>query len=196
MTVDSPGRVGATRLEWTFALVIGLSASGFAFHFPGSYGEPAIHLGAGIFGLIIGAVNGAIVGALVGLAIRAPSSSIGRLVAAMSACIGITHGIFDGSSTELPLIAYALLAGITVASVFALAFGDRTARSMVVITLSWGVGIWLASLLGDAIGLPLEETPYGWALDHAFDGLVTGLIWGAATSAIGLPDRLRKRAWD
>jgi hypothetical protein len=33
----------------------------------------------------------------------------------------------------------------------------------------------------------------GWAQDHAWDGLVTGLVWGTATAVIGLPDALRRR---
>lgn len=182
------------QVAWVVAAVITLSASGFAFHFPGSYGEPTFDTASAIFGLILGAVNGAAVGLFMGLAIRAPKAVVGRLTIAMAIAIGATHGTFDGSSTTLPPAFYALLAGLLVAAGFALCCEERAPLSMAVIGLAWGLGIWSAGLVGNALGLPREATPIGWAIDHATDGAVTGLVWGIATAANGLPSRLRLRS--
>lgn len=181
------------QFVWVVAAVVALSASGFVLHFPGSYGEPVFDAAAAIFGLIMGTVNGAAVGFFMGLALRAPGAAVGRLTIAMALAVGVTHGIFDGSSTGLPLAAYALLAGLLVAAIFALVCEERTPLSLAVIGLAWGLGIWFAGLVGNALGLPWEETPIGWSIDHATDGAVTGLVWGIATAANGLPLRLRTK---
>lgn len=183
--------MGLITITWVVAAVAGLFLGGFVLHFPGSYGESTFGPPAAVFGLILGAVNGAVVGLLLGLAIRAPRRVIGRLTLAMAGAVGVTHAIFDGSSTVLPLVAYALIAGIVVAAIFARLFDERSAISMAVIGLGWAGGIVLATLAGGWLGLPWTETPMGWAIDHATDGVGTALVWSIATAAIGLPGRLR-----
>ena len=69
---------------------------------------------------------------------------------------------------------------------------ERRPSALAIIGFAWAVGLVAGGWSGNALGLPLTETPMGWAQDHAWDGLVTGLVWGTATAVIGLPDSLRR----
>lgn len=178
-------------LAWIVALTVGLLAGGFAFHFPGSYGEPTVSVGAAIFGFILGAVNGLLVGLLAWIALRLPRSAASRLLLALVLIVGATHALNDGSSTQVPFVVVQVLAGLAAAAVAAWALGLRRPSDLAVVGGAWAVGLVVAGWSGDVIGLPLTETPVGWAQDHAWDGLVTGLVWGAATAAVGLSERLR-----
>lgn len=180
----------ARSLAWILATVFGLSAGGFVLHFPGSYGEPAWSLGAGLFGLIIGFANGAVLGALQWLATGAGRRIGARLILAMGLGVGITHGLHDGSATTLSYPLLALVCGVAVAGVVAALVGERGRSAIAVGGLAWAGGLVLASYVGGWLGLPFEETPVGWSTDHAVDGIVVGLVWGAATAVGGLPDRL------
>lgn len=178
-------------LAWIIAVTIGLLAGGFVFHFPGSYGEPTFSIGAAIFGFILGAVNGLLIGLLARIALRLPRSAAGRLFLALVLIVGTTHALNDGSSTRLPFALVQALAGLAAAAVAAWVLGVRRPSDLAVVGGAWAVGLAVAGWSGDVIGLPLTETPVGWAQDHAWDGLVTGLVWGAATAFLGLPERLR-----
>jgi hypothetical protein len=180
-----------TRLAWIVAITLGLLGGGFAFHFPGSYGEPVWSVGATVFGFIIGAVNGLFVGALAWMALRLSRPEGGRLLVAMAVMVGGTHALNDGSSTQLPFAIVQLLAGLVAAGTAAWILGVRRPSAIAIIGFAWTVGLVVAGWSGDILGLPLTETPLGWAQDHAWDGLVTGLVWGIATAAVGLPGMLR-----
>ena len=181
-----------TRLAWIVAITLGLLGGGFAFHFPGSYGEPVWSVGAAVFGFIIGAVNGLFVGALAWMALRLSRPEGGRLLVAMAVMVGGTHALNDGSSTQLPFAIVQLLAGLVAAGTAAWILGVRRPSAIAIIGFAWTVGLVVAGWSGDILGLPLTETPLGWAQDHAWDGLVTGLVWGTATATVGLPETLRR----
>lgn len=182
-----------TRLAWIVAITLGLLGGGFAFHFPGSYGEPVWSVGAAVFGFIIGAVNGLFVGALAWMALRLSRPEGGRLLVAMAVMVGGTHALNDGSSTQLPFAIVQLLAGLVAAGTAAWILEVRRPSAIAIIGFTWTVGLVVAGWSGDILGLPLTETPLGWAQDHAWDGLVTGLVWGTASAAVGLPEALRRR---
>jgi len=180
-----------TRIAWIVAITLGLLGGGFAFHFPGSYGEPVWSVGAAVFGFIIGAVNGLFVGALAWMALRLSRPEGGRLLAAMAVMVGGTHALNDGSSTQLPFAIVQLLAGLVAAGTAAWILGVRRPSAIAIVGFAWTVGLVVAGWSGDILGLPLTESPLGWAQDHAWDGLVTGLAWGIATATVGLPGMLR-----
>jgi len=180
-----------TRLAWIVAITLGLLGGGFAFHFPGSYGEPVWSAGAAVFGFIIGAVNGLFVGALAWPALRLSRPDGGRLLVAMALIVAGTHALNDGSSTQLPFAIVQLLAGLVAAGTAAWILGVRRPSAIAIFGVAWTVGLVVAGWSGDILGLPLTETPLGWAQDHAWDGLISGLIWGTVTAAIGLPEALR-----
>lgn len=177
-------------IGWVLATTLGLFLGGFVLHFPGSYGESEFSVGAALFGLILGSVNGVVAGLLMGLAIGASRRRVGDLVLAMGAAVGVTHAIFDGSSTAFPEAAYAIVSGILVAAVFARTLGLRSQRAIAVVGLGWTFGLIAANVVGGWLGLPWEETPLGWATDHAADGIVVGVVWAITTAAIGLPSTI------
>ena len=179
------------RLAWIVAVTLGLVAGGFVFHFPGSYGEPAWNLPAGIFGFVLGAVNGLLVGVLAWMALRLSRRDGTRVLGAMAVIVGGTHALNDGSSTQVPFWLMEVAAGLVAAGTAAWILRERRPSVLAIIGLAWTVGIVVGGWSGDHLGLPLTETPLGWAQDHGWDGLVTGLVWGTATAAIGLPDVLR-----
>ncbi|MBF8291068.1 MAG: hypothetical protein HW391_2036 [Chloroflexi bacterium] len=179
-----------SRLAWIVAITLGLTAGGFAFHFPGSYGEPAWSVPAGIFGFVLGAVNGLFTGVLAWVALRLSRGDGGRVVVTMVVIVGATHAINDGSSTQVPLVLVELLAGLVAAGTAAWILRARRPVTLAIIGLAWTLGLVVGGWSGDILGLPLTETPLGWAQDHAWDGLVAGLVWGTATAMIGLPNAL------
>ena len=181
-----------TRLAWIVAITLGLLGGGFAFHFPGSYGGTVWSVGAAVFGFIIGAVNGLFVGAIAWMALRLSRPEGGRLLVAMAVMVGGTHALNDGSSTQLPFAIVQLLAGLVAAGTAAWILGVRRRSAIAIIGVAWTVGLVVAGWSGDILGLPLTETPLGWAQDHAWDGLVTGLVWGTTTATVGLPEALRR----
>ena len=182
----------ATRLAWIVAITLGLLGGGFVFHFPGSYGEPAWNVGATIFGFVLGAANGLFVGVLTWMALRLSRREGIRVLVAMGVIVGGTHALNDGSSTQLPFALVQLVAGLVAAGTAAWIIRERRPPALAIIGVAWTLGLIAAGWSGDRLGLPLTETPLGWAQDHAWDGLVTGLVWGTATAAIGLPGALRR----
>lgn len=182
-----------SRLAWIVAITLGLTAGGFALHFPGSYGEPSWSPSAGIFGFVLGAMNGLFVGALAWIALRLPRRDGGRVLLAMVVIVGGTHAINDGSSTQFPFAVFQAIAGLVATGTAAWILRERRPSALATIGVAWALGLIVGGWSGDVLGLPLTETPLGWAQDHGWDGLVTGLIWGTATAAIGLPGTIRRR---
>jgi hypothetical protein len=180
------------RLAWIVAIALGLIGGGFAFHFPGSYGESTFSISAAIFGFVLGALNGLFVGALVWMALRLSRRDGGRMLVAMSVIVGGTHALNDGTSTQLPFVLVQVIAGLVAAGTAAWILRERRPSALAMIGVAWTLGIVVGGWSGDALGLPLSETPLGWSQDHAWDGLVTGLVWGAGTAVIGLPETLRQ----
>ena len=183
-----------TGLAWVVAITLGFTMGGAALHFPGSYGSPAFDVTAGVFGLILGGVNGLFVGALTWIALRLSRRDGSRVLAMMVVIVGVTHAINDGSSTQLPFAFYAAVAGLVTAGAAAWILGERRRIMLVVIAGAWAVGIIVGGWSGTMLGLPITETPLGWAQDHGWDGLVTGLVWGTATAVVGLPESIRRRS--
>ena len=180
-----------TGLAWITAITIGFTLGGAALHFPGSYGSPAFDVRAGVFGLILGGINGLFVGALVWIGLRLSRRDGLRVLVMMVLSVGATHGINDGSSTDLPFVFYAAIAGLVTAGAAAWTLGERRPVLLVVIGAAWMVGLIVGAWSGNMIGLPTTETPLGWAQDHGWDGLVAGLVWGTATAAVGMPHMIR-----
>ena len=179
-------------VAWVAATTIGLVAGGFIFHFPGSLGGQGYwSLSAGVFGLILGVMTGAAVGGLQWAALLLPRRTGTRLVVAMALSIGVNHALFDASPLLVSHLPMAIAAGLATAAVFAWRLGERDRRALAISAAAWAIGIVIADVLSDVIGLPFEETPVGWATDHAFDGLVVGLVWGGATAWTGIATRLR-----
>ena len=183
-----------TGLAWVVAITLGFTMGGAALHFPGSYGSPAFDVTAGVFGLILGGVNGLFAGALTWIALRLSRRDGSRVLAMMVVIVGVTHAINDGSSTQLPFAFYAAVAGLVTAGAAAWILGERRRIMLVVIAGAWAVGIIVGGWSGTMLGLPITETPLGWAQDHGWDGLVAGLIWGTATAVVGLPQSIRRRS--
>jgi len=182
-----------TRLVWIVAITLGLLAGGFVLHFPGSYGEPLWSIPAGIFGFALGAVNGLLVGGLAWVALRLSRRDGGRVLAAMVLLVGGTHALNDGSSMRVPFVVVELVAGLVAAGAAGWILRERRPSALAVIGVAWTVGLVAGGWSGNMLGLPLTETPLGWSQDHAWDGLVAGLVWGTATAVIGLPETLRQR---
>ncbi|MCI0583784.1 MAG: hypothetical protein L0227_13005 [Chloroflexi bacterium] len=180
-----------TRLAWIAAIVVGLAAGGFAFHFPGSYGNAVIDPAAAIVGIVIGGINGLLVGALAWMALRLSSATGFRVLAWSIALIGVTHAMNDASSTGIPFVVVEAVAGLVAAGTAVWVLRERRPRLVVAVGVAWTAGIVLGGWSGDWLGLPFSETPIGWSVDHAWDGLITGLVWGVATATMGLPDALR-----
>jgi hypothetical protein len=178
------------RLAWIVAVTLGLLAGGFAFHFPGSYGEAAWSVSAGIFGFLIGGVNGLLVGALVWTALRLSRQAGVRVLAAMVVLIGGTHALNDASSTQVPFVLIQGAAGFIAAGTVAWVLRERRPAALAIVGLAWTIGLVAGGWSGDVLGLPLTETPLGWSQDHAWDGLIAGLVWGSATAVFGLPGAL------
>ena len=184
-----------TGLAWIVAITIGFTMGGAALHFPGSYGSSAFDPAAGVFGLILGAVNGLFVGVLAWVALLLSLRAESRVVAMMAVMVGVTHGINDGSSTQLPFAVYAVVACLVTAGAARWILGERRPVVLAVIGGAWAIGLIVGSWSGNLIGLPLTETQLGWAQDHGWDGLVAGLVWGIATAATGLPQTIRRQRW-
>jgi len=183
----------AIRIAWVVAVTIALAVGGFIFHFPGSYGDPVGGLMPAVFGLLLAAVNGLLVGVLAAAAVRPGHDTTVRLLATMMVAVGGTHALYDGSWREIPFIVVQAAAGLVMVGAFAWRLGERRGMTLAVIGAAWTIGLVVAGWSGDRLGLPLSETPVGWSMDHAWDGLVTGLIWGTVTAAIGVPGLIRTR---
>ena len=171
---------------WVIAIVGGLALAGFVFHFPGSYGEPRFDVAAAAFGLFFGSTSGVIVGALMGL-VAFPRTQARQWALVMAAAVAVTHAIFDGSSTAIPFAGYALVSGIAMAVILAIRLDFGSRRPPAILGAAWTLGLISANEIGGLLGLPWENTPIGWATDHAVDGLIVGLVWATATILVGLP---------
>lgn len=181
-----------TRLAWTVAIVLGLAGGGFAFHFPGSYGNSTVDPSAALVGIVVGSVNGLLVGVLAWIALRLSRADGYRMLAASALLVGLTHAANDGSPTGIPFLVVEAVAGLVAAGTAAWILRVRRSSVLAVAGVAWTAGIVLGGWTGNLIGLPFSETPIGWSVDHAWDGLITGLVWGTATAAVGLPDALRR----
>lgn len=181
----------SAALRWLVATTLGLVIGGFALHFPGSFGgQGGWSLAAAVFGLILGFMTGALVGIMQWASLLLPRRIGMRLVLAMALSVGATHALFDGSPTQAPLPLVAALSGILTAAAFAWLLGERARVLFVASAAAWAVGIAIADILSNAIGLPFEETPVGWSMDHAFDGLIVGIVWGGTTAVGGIASHL------
>lgn len=175
---------------WVVATTIGLAVGGFVLHFPGSFGDASgWQAGAMVFGAILGAMTGIAVGIVQWAALRLRRAAGGRLVLFMAIAIGITHALNDGGPGSTGIVTISLLAGLGVGVAFAVLYGDR--RLAIVSGAGWAVGLVAANFVTAWLGLPWTETPVGWATDHAFDGVVVGLVWGTVTALGGALERLR-----
>ena len=182
--------MSARDLAWIAGTVLGLAGGGFALHVPGSYGDQ-VSLGAGLFGFVLGFVNGVALGILQWVAMGVSRRRGVRLVLAMGIAVGATHGLHDGTGSPIPYWAVALVAGVSVAGACAWILGERDRTRLAAIGLAWATGLIVARWIGGVLGLPWSDTPLGWSTDHALNGIVVGLVWGVATAAIRLPERLR-----
>jgi hypothetical protein len=109
----------------------------------------------------------------------------------MGLAVGVNHALFDGSPFLVSHALMAVAAGLATAAMFAWRLAERDRLTFAISAAAWAIGIVVADVMSDAIGLPFEETPIGWSTDHAFDGLVVGLAWGGATALTGIATRLR-----
>lgn len=180
-------------LAWIVAITLGLAGGGFMFHFPGSYGEPVWSFGAAMGGFFIGAVNGLVVGVLAWAALRLSRRTGPSLLGGMVLIVGGTHALNDGSSTQAPFVLVQALAGLIASGTAVWTLRERRPTVLAIIGITWTIGLVVGGWSGDLLGLPLTETGLGWAQDHAWDGLVTGLVWGVATALVGFPSALRDR---
>lgn len=172
----------ARSAGWILAAVLGLAAGGFVLHFPGSYGElTGWELGPGVFGFVLGAVNGVAFGLLLWLAAGGGLVAGRRLVLFGALAVGCTHGLHDASSFLTPYPVVAAASGALVALAWWLAFRAGPHRRAAIAGVTWAVGLIAASAAIAALGLPWEETPVGWATEHAVQGVIVGLVWGGAT---------------
>lgn len=175
---------------WVGATIVGLAGGGFVLHFPGSFGDAlSWQVGAMVFGAILGAMTGVVVGIVQWAALRLHRREGGRLLLWMAITIGVTHALNDGGPTSIGIVAVSLLAGLGAGVAFAILYRDQ--RLAVIGGAGWTVGLIAANLATAWLGLPWEETPVGWATDHAVDGVIVGLVWGTVTAAAGMLDRLR-----
>lgn len=182
---------------WIASTTFGLIVGGFVLHFPGSYGGLfGWDATAVIFGGILGFVTGLAVGLVQWAALLLRRHEGFRLVVWMGLGIGVTHGLADGAPNAFPIVAIGSVGGFVMAAAYAWSFGERRAVPLAVIGSSWAVGLLVADRVTNWMGLPWEETPVGWSTDHAFEGLIVGVIWGVATAMVGVPERLRRRSDD
>lgn len=181
-------------VAWVAATTVGLVVAGFIFHFPGSFGGLGTwNVSAAIFGLILGAISGVLVGLIQWIALLLPRRAGGRLLLAMAIGVGVTHAVHDGAPNSVGLIGVPVIGGVAMLAAFAGPLGERRPIVLATCFLAWTGGLLLAEVVTKALGMPLEETPVGWATRHAMDGLVVGLVWGIATVAVGLPAILDRR---
>ena len=184
-------RTLAVDLAWLLAMVAGLAVSGFLFHFPGSFGLPALDASAMLFGGLIGAVSGAFVGVLLWLSTTRTRAIGGRLIGWMAIGCGVTHGLLDGLPSSLGIGVAAVACALAVTGAYAWLIADRRSSALVWIGAGWSIGLLLAWFGSSALGLPAEETPVGWATDHLVEGVIVGLTFGTATIVARTPEQLR-----
>jgi len=177
------------RVLWVAATTVGLVVGGFALHFPGSFAGQAVwSISAGVFGFVLGAANGLAVGLLQRLVL---GRRVGAgVVAWMALAVGGSHAVFDASKAPSSIVLVAGLAGVVMAAAYLVAIRDRSPARVATVGVAWALALLASHLISNAMGLPFEATPFGWAIDHAFDGLVVGLGFGVATAAAGVVERL------
>jgi hypothetical protein len=178
-------------VAWVAATVVGLVVGGFVFHFPGSFGETSWQPAAIVFGALLGGINGLLVGLLQGLAVGWSRGSGMRLMLAMGIGIGASHGLADGAPLAIGLGTVVLVGSAVLMLAFRTLMGVRDRASLTAIFLAWAAGWLVAVQIAGWLGLPREETPIGWSIEHAVVGLIVGLVWGVATVAVGVPEQLR-----
>lgn len=180
------------RVAWLAATALGLFAGGFVLHFPGSFGEPDWQPAAMIFGFILGFLTGVAVGLLQWAALLLPKGPGSRLALAMGVGIGVTHAFFDGAPGSVGRTFVAIVSALAMTAAFALILRERRPAALAVCFAGWTGGLLVAAAVTSTLGMPWSETPVGWSMEHAVQGLIAGLIWGAATGWIGLPDMLSR----
>lgn len=188
------GRSLAAAL-WVGSTTVGLAVGGFVFHFAGSFGDATSwQAGAMVFGGIIGAITGLAVGVVQWAALGLRRREGTRLLGWLAVAIGVTHALNDGAPVSLGIVLVSILAGLAVALSYASIFDGR--RLAFVVGAGWTAGLIAADVTSRWLGLPWEQTPVGWSTDHAIDGVVVGLVWGALTAAAGVVEQLRSRPVD
>jgi len=172
------------------ATCIGLFASGFAFHFPGSFGQPFWQPAALIVGAILGFMTGVAVGLVQWAALLLPRGPGRRLLLAMGIGNAVTHALNDGAPWSVGLLAVSIVSGLAMAGAFVAVLGERRPAAAAACFVGWAGGLMIAPQVTTALHMPWEETPVGWSMEHAVAGLVVGLVWGCLTAAGGLPAAL------
>lgn len=132
---------------WVIATTLGLVAGGFAFHFPGSFGEANWSVSAAIFGAILGALNGLGVGLLQWFAVGGPRRIGGRLMLAMAIGIGVSHALADGASRDVTLLVVAAAGAAAVTATYARLFAERRPGALAASIVGWAGG-WIAAATG------------------------------------------------
>lgn len=180
-------------IAWVVATTLGLAVGGFVLHFPGSYGGlVAWDVAAAVFGAILGFITGVWVGLFQWAALLLPRRAGGRLLLAMGIGIAVTHAVNDGGPNALTLLGASILSGIGMTAGYA-SLDERRPIALLTCFAAWTGGLLLAEVVIRTLGMPFSETPIGWSMRHAVDGLVVGVVWGIATAAVGLPTLLRSR---
>jgi hypothetical protein len=175
---------------WIGATVIALVVSGFLLHFPGNLGEPTLQPVAAVVGAILGAVNGVAVAIGQWVALGG-AARLGALVRWNVVAIGATHALNDGLPVSMGAALVAVLAGIAMSASYAAILGERRPVPVLLIGVAWAFGLFVALTQSSALGFPRDETPIGWATDHAIEGLFVGLIWAPVAAAVGVVGRVR-----
>lgn len=179
---------------WVAATTIGLVGGGFVLHFPGSHGSlGSWDVSAAIFGAILGFVTGVLVALIQWVTLRLTRSAGGALLLAMGVGIAVTHAVNDGGPDNIGLLGVSVLSGLGILIAFAGPLRERRPVALATCFVAWTGALLMSEIVTKALGMPFSETPLGWSTRHAMDGVVVGLIWGSATAAVGLPDRLSRR---
>ncbi len=187
--------MAARSAIWVLTTTLGLAVGGFIFHFPGSFGGLSEwDVSATIFGGLIGFVSGAVVGLAQSAGLGLQGREGARLVLWMGVGIGLTHALHDGGPDAITSVGVSALSGLAMAAAYVWAIRDRRPVPAIVIGVAWAVALYVANEATNRMGLPWEETPIGWSTDHLFSGLIVGLIWGVASAAAGIPERVRQPA--
>jgi hypothetical protein len=187
--------MAARGAVWVLTTTLGLAVGGFIFHFPGSFGGlPGWDVTATVFGLLIGFVSGVVVGLVQWAGLLLPRREGMRLLLWMGVGIGITHALHDGGPDALTRVGVSAASGVVMAAAYVWAIRDRRPMPAIVVGVAWAAALFVANEATNRMGLPWEDTPVGWSTDHMFNGLIAGVIWGAATALAGVPERLRQRA--
>ncbi len=178
---------------WIVATTMGLAIGGFVFHFPGSFGEASWQVAALVVGAIMGGITGVGVALLQWAAQRLPRDAGRRLVVWMTLAIGATHALNDGAPASLGIIPLSIACGVGVSLTYAWTVRDIDVVRLAAIGGGWAMALLAADGVDTALALPFDETPVGWATQHAISGVVVGVAWGLTTVLADVPGRILAR---